>query len=682
MNALLLTAALLAIDVVHLPALPESGLPVRIRDGSEHRDATRIPPGPDYVIDFGPTSAGAVLRLSLLANRTPDARLTVRIESGGVTVDRYTVSGGAGWADRRIPLQASGTGGRIVLASEEPFWVGACEVFQRSTRPNVLICLVDTLRQDRLSCYGYHRNTSPNLDALSKDSIRFTRLLPPSSWTRPSVASLLTGTHPYTHRGQDRTDVLNESAPSLASELKNAGYATFGIVTNPNCFPMWGFGKGFERYACYLTNPKHGGVDELVADETIAIIREADGRPWFIYAHMMGPHQPYNPPPPYDLQFRERKYDTTKKSELARMTHDLYDGEVAHSDAQIGRVLDELRRLDQLDNTLVIVVSDHGEEFWEHGVLGHGFNLFDASMRVPFLVRLPKGEFGNTVRSDLIEMVDVAPTVLEIVDVESPASFQGASFAKIYRGEKTPSKSGHASLHLGVNDLRAAWSGPFKYIRNQADDSHQWFNLDEDPTEQSPRSTAISGAEHLRADVEQRTAEGSHGVHLVFVRDANGPHKIEGTVNVSPIRDASLYFPHRKTTLHQTESAVQFSIQLERRSAIFRNMPFEKSWKEADFARLRIDTDPDAEITLDISIDGKAIAESDIGFGWETATPGLRGETIRALDVIAAPNQFESARIPKQYAVYLWYSPDTSRIADADLDSEMRDQLEALGYIE
>jgi hypothetical protein len=451
----------------------------RVELPEEWRNARRVPSGPARTIQVG-EAVGSVLRLGLLAAEPIDSDTRVDVYAGSRRIARFTSFENDQWVNRRIAIPTSRAGEPVALvcSSASGLWVGPCEfVPEPSERPNVLIFLIDTLRQDHLSCYGYARKTSPNLDAFARDAIRFTDAMSASSWTRPSVASLLTGTYPNTHGSQDEWDVVRPEVPRLAERLRDAGYETHGIMGNLNCLPMSGFGITFFRYLDAKSRMLGKTTDDVTVDAAIKTLEFADDRPWFLYVHAMGPHGPYTPPYPYHSLFQTPEADRDEHADAI----DAYDGEIAYTDAQFGRLIEALKRLGEYDRTLILVVADHGEEFWDHGGTDHGTTLYEELLRVPFLVKLPDGARGGTTVDSLVELVDVAPTLCAVLGIESDPRYEGRSFAAALRGDLIEDRIGYASLNYRGRSLRAAKTASLKFIRDVGSDTRVWFDLARDP---------------------------------------------------------------------------------------------------------------------------------------------------------------------------------------------------------
>ncbi|WP_158055631.1 sulfatase-like hydrolase/transferase [Halorussus halophilus] len=337
---------------------------------------------------------------------------------------------------------------------------------------NVLVYVLDALRADHLSCYGYERETSPNIDRLADEGIVFEQCFTPATWTRPVAGSILSGSYPPTHGTQTRHDTFHPHVPSLAEQFRTAGFETVGITTMGNVSSAVGFDAGFDEfYDLYkdeqvIAERRTSTVseEELTEEdvEKVALPRaedindiferwlgERDGDdPFFAFAWSIEPHIPYDPPEGF-REYVASDYDgpvdgereCLKQVETAadlNQLKGLYDGEIAYNDACLGELLDHLRDADILDETLVVVVGDHGEAFNEHGRLTHGHAPYDELMHVPFVVRAPDGANGFRAQ-DLCSLIDMYPTVLEYATDGSVSleNVQGSSLADALAGTPT-----------------------------------------------------------------------------------------------------------------------------------------------------------------------------------------------------------------------------------------------------
>lgn len=657
----------------------------RVALEAEWRHARRLALDGITTISLRPIPDARALRLGLMPTRSGDAGLRVRAYAGDQLLGEWKPAN-EGWNDYRVDLaQASPRADtyRVEFDGDTDVWVSHCElVGENDDKPNVLLVMIDTLRMGRLGCYGYERPTSPHMDALAQDGIRLTHLVPSSSWTRPSVASLLTGLYPSGHGAVDRYDLLRPDLPSLADALSENGWASLGIASNPNIAPLWGFGSGFGRYV-YLDFMEHqSAIDEEVSDIATDALRDLAGRPWFIYAHFMGPHGPYEPPEPYRAAFKSREYDDSKPVSRFMRMRDLYDAEIANTDAQVGRIVEELKRLEIYDNTLIVLLSDHGEAFFEHGVLGHGRSLYEEEMRVPFLVKLPGGTVTDITREQLVEIIDVAPTILDLLGLPPEARFQGESAKGVLLKDAQHRHAAFASLHLGSKNLAMARSAATKYIRDYGRGEAEWFDLEADPKEKQPAREPIEGQTALAQLVDTLGTRAIDGLHLEFVRDVDGtePYVLEGRLITSGHGPVSLRYPHREHSIESSDNTITFR-------AVLQSFPDEVQaiMPEADLrndrARMRVAMEPDATLTLELKVNGIPAAESGMDIVGGKLPALLRGEQIQASSLDSTrPNTPGSHSAP--LAISGWYVSPNRALDGEDVPEDVRDSLEALGYLE
>jgi len=269
-------------------------------------------------------------------------------------------------------------------------------------RPNIVLYVVDTVRADRLGVYGYEKPTSPRLDAFAAGAVLFENAYAQSSWTRPAVASLFTGLLPPAHRTVGRRSVLPEDALTLAEILAANGYEGMGLVRNPNVSRTFGFAQGFARF-----RSEDRERDETMLDRVRPWLdgrQNAEG-PFFLFLHAIDPHGPYDPAPEFEEMFeaggapehyrtvryllRLNRGEVEPEPGTAEALSRLYDAEVAQNDRAFGELLDELGARGMDEDTAVIYVSDHGEEFQEHGRWEHGLSLYEEVLRIPLVMRLP-----------------------------------------------------------------------------------------------------------------------------------------------------------------------------------------------------------------------------------------------------------------------------------------------------
>jgi arylsulfatase A-like enzyme len=295
--------------------------------------------------------------------------------------------------------------------------------------PDVFIYVIDALRPDHLGCYGYPRETSPNIDAFARDATLYERAQTPATWTRPSVASMLSGLYPMVHGAMHRSDVLGEWPVLLPEMLQAAGYTTGSIVANPVLAAHFGFDQGYDSYD-FEGRVKAARINRRAA-EMLATLEQ--GQSVFMYLHTMEPHDPYTPAAEsfrrFDRGFEGRCDGSRAALEEAGCVRpnlseddvahlvDLYDAEVFEADQGFAEFIGVLRDAGRFENALIILVSDHGEGFAEHDTLCHGRNLNREEMRVVLVVRYPEGEWAGRRVGHRVSLLDVLPTIATAVGV-------------------------------------------------------------------------------------------------------------------------------------------------------------------------------------------------------------------------------------------------------------------------
>ena len=390
-------------------------------------------------------------------------------------------------------------------------------------RPNVIIYLVDTLRADHLGVYGYDRDTSPVLDRWATGGVVFERAYAPCSWTKPSVVSLLSGLDPVSHGVEDRLDVTPAGVRLLAERLKSLGYSTFGAVTNPNVLSQWGFGRGFDIYDD-LDSAGHGTRADTVSDHVAARIEDlARSQPFFLYLHVIDPHAPYEPPAPFDTRFPR------SPALPAKMSIGNYDGEVAFVDSQFGRILELLSNHDLDPDTMTIFVSDHGEELLDHGSFGHGSTLFEEVVRVPLVIRFPKGSHAGSRVGARASLSDVVPTVMSVIGESPPSGLDGRDLTELLPSGEPGWADRELFLSLRTSGprshlVRGVLSGPHKYLRrSRPTASESLYDIDQDPVETEDLASVHPDLRlRFGAWLDAYLAKKTSGIHLRIVNDVAG----------------------------------------------------------------------------------------------------------------------------------------------------------------
>ena len=338
----------------------------------------------------------------------------------------------------------------------------------------VVIISIDTLRSDRLPAYGYDGVETPAIDELRSRGVLFERAYTHVPLTLPAHASLLTGTLPSVHGVRDNhgytVDVTR--TPLLQQRLAGAGYLTGGAVSSFVLRDATGIASGFEFYQDEIEVTASLGLQGIqrTGDETLdalrSWIRTSSREPFFLFFHIYEPHTPYDPPEPF-----------------ASLYDDGYDGEVASADAIVGEFLSELRSLDAYDESLVILLSDHGEGLGEHGEDEHGLLLYRTTLQVPLIVKLPGSYRAGESVSHPVQLIDIYPTVLSLLGLDVEESLPGSSLFSI---DEMPldrpiySETFFPRLHYGWSDLASLIVGSHHYIDSP---DPELFDLVEDPGE-------------------------------------------------------------------------------------------------------------------------------------------------------------------------------------------------------
>jgi len=412
--------------------------------------------------------------------------------------------------------------------------------------PNVVIIVMDTARQDRLSCYGYERDTSPRIQELAGESTLFGQAYSTSSWTIPSHASLFTGLYPVSHSATQENWSMNRGLVTLAEILSERGYETVGIVENSMLATEHGFQQGFSAYHLtdrvqrLLDRPAFGQRSETgnrAVDLFIGTVRDRqDERPFFVFVNLIAPHHPYdsskqfmdefvtNPEMTIVSNMWPEYYLGEKVFSPEELTHlnDLYDAELLYTDHLVGLMADELKSAGYWGDTFFILTSDHGENIGDHSHMDHLFSLYETTVKIPLLIHYPPEFGGGAVDDRPVTLVDVLPTVLDATGIDrDDYPCQGLSLLsdeipedraiiteyywpvqafKRYDDEQRES----ASLDLyrrrlrgiTVNGRKLVWGG---------DGRHELFDLRSDPDELA--NLLAGGAAGDLGELEKRLSE-------------------------------------------------------------------------------------------------------------------------------------------------------------------------------
>lgn len=349
--------------------------------------------------------------------------------------------------------------------------------------------MVDTLRRDRLSTYGAERTTSPTIDALAQEGVRYDRVVSQAPWTLPSIAATLTGRLPMSMGIRDERVKLPEDVDTLAEVLAAKGYATAGFISHSFCSAKWGFDQGFDVYDGSSIAGHRDVVGSKVSDRALEWLEtRPEEEPFFLFLHYFDPHYAYirheefewSSPEGYDGWVESNvEIGAVKKAAKASFTPAdrdallrLYDSEVAYTDAQIRRVFDVLRAQGVWEDTVVVFTHDHGEEFMEHDRIGHTTTLWDEVIGAPLVVKYPRGA-GGLVDDQPRALVDIYPTVLGLVGEAVPDGV-----GEDLRGDIAEDRVRYSATDKGKR-RRAVFQSGHVFMRD-LDKGTEWLFADSD----------------------------------------------------------------------------------------------------------------------------------------------------------------------------------------------------------
>jgi len=371
----------------------------------------------------------------------------------------------------------------------------------------IVLISLDTLRADHLGVYGYPRDTTPKLDALAQESFVFDRMLAPAPNTPPSQMSMMTSLYPGRHGFTGEGDKLSPAIETLAERLRDAGLRTAGYVDGGFLHSVFGFNRGFETY-----DHRGGGLAQILP-RVFGWLDQHDSEAFFLFVHTYDIHAPYLSPAPYAGMFHDRPYAGDlvatakrldeiflKKIELdpVDLQHlvDSYDEGIRYTDSQIGRLFEYLEARGRFEDSWIIVTSDHGEEFGEHGSVIHWQLYYQPNLRIPLIVRPPGGVDGPLRIAGAAELIDILPTLLALVEAEPLEAAQGRSLtsemsARRKAGRAVPlAESSHRIAlawwpHPKKNFLRSIVQGDYQLIFNELSQGRpRLFDLAADPMAQ------------------------------------------------------------------------------------------------------------------------------------------------------------------------------------------------------
>ena len=388
---------------------------------------------------------------------------------------------------------------------------GGCKKHEATgQQPNVLIITVDTLRADRVGVEGSRENLTPNIDSLAKDGVVFTEAISQVPLTFPSHAAIFTGTYPFHNGVQDFTaQPLSQRFRTLAETFEANGYATGAVVSSFVLDRSWGLARGFDSYDDAFSGEQFAQKDlglverraDASVDHTIRWLEAHSARPFFFWLHLYDPHSPYDPPEPFNTEYKRQPYD----------------GEVAYTDSQLARLFTWMKQSphDVYNHTIIVFMSDHGESLGEHGEKEHGFFVYDSTVRIPLIVKPAQGnsKLAGHVVSTAVEAIQVGPTVLNLAGIRKDPiekQFQASSLVPLMTGANTApgrpaySETVYPENSFGWSPLRSMQTDKFQFIEAPRE---ELYDLSEDPSEKTNIAAGDSTvAERLREQLNNRLA--------------------------------------------------------------------------------------------------------------------------------------------------------------------------------
>jgi arylsulfatase A-like enzyme len=497
-----------------------SGLPLPAASEERLRKQVRIPSGAVLDLGFGQreeawSAEASPVRFRVLLRQggaEPRVLLEQAVDPADPAQRRWFDArlALADWAGRRVSLE-------LVAAREEGRGTLALPVWSDPTlyaaaapdgRPNVVLVSVDTLRAPSLGSYGYARDTSPFLDGLAREGALFENAITTSVTTAPSHMSLFTGLYPVHHGIVSGSEWKHPRARTLPEQLRAAGYETAAFTENGFVIRARGFGDGFARYVENRARPDVPRSARRTFAQARRWLESGPRRPFFLFVHTYEVHAPYAPPAAYAELFVDDGV-AGPADPVVRSQRDDYDREIRHVDDELRGLFDTLAAVEASDSTLLVFTADHGEEFGEHGSLQHGGAVFEESLRVPLVFWGP-GRVPEGLRvADLVSLIDVGPTLLELLGLPPLPALDGVSLGPLLRGEAVPSRRLFAEARAEVRWIGPSegvrWSPPLVAVRTDGEkfvvhrpahgpaEPSVAYDLALDPGELEPR--ALSGPE-------------------------------------------------------------------------------------------------------------------------------------------------------------------------------------------
>jgi arylsulfatase A-like enzyme len=680
----------------------QSGKPIRIHDVVRRTLPASPPSRLEYELDIPPGS-----RLSLACgigedrHELPGVLFVVKLVKDGretvlatETLEPAQRPKHRRWVPLDIDLAAHTGPAQLVLETrgldtgnnDDPrraFWGAPVVSSPKKKAPLAIVYLVDTLRADHTTPYGYSRDTTPELAKFAKDAVVFEAAIATASWTKPSVASIFTSQLPGRHRAVQLRDPLEDRGNvTLAEMLKAKGYVTGAAIANSVIYAAGTqFEQGFDVYTGI-----HGAGDKTskiveagpVIDTALTWIDARAGLPGFLYVHTMDPHVPYTPPAPFDKKYEphpspDYPADDPRTGYREPIDRDRliaqYDGEIAYGDQEFGRLIRELKARGLYDDALIVFTADHGEEFLDHGMWTHGKSVHDELVRVPLLVKLPGQRHAGQRVAAQVQTIDILPTVIEGLGLPGipPEAAAGRALQAVIRDE-APARDAISEIsHRGyvAYGIRTTKD---KYIRRfSPEEKEQYFDLAADPKEQKSRlDDEPERSRKLRSNLEVAMVGSLYRHNLKFVGGGRYSLKLRCAGWIDGVESVGFGTQERARLDPATQT---LSLEV---------MPRVGAPREVIFSVRPMG----APVWVDGTRDGRPLSARDVFMAEQSIHPSqvpfklpeVESESDRADNMLAAPTIVE-------YGLHVWLTLVPGATKLPDFDTKRQEELCALGYI-
>jgi arylsulfatase A-like enzyme len=681
----------------------QTGKQVRINDEVRRTLPASPPSRLRYTVDI-PEGAHLAVSLGIPSDRhdRPGVEFLVKVRRGAreetafeQLLDPIRRPAHRRWVDADVDLSAYAGRADLVFETrgfdqtDDPrraFWGTPALTVPDGKAPLVVIYLVDTLRADHTTPYGYARDTTPELAKFARDAVVFDAAIAQASWTKPSVASLFTSLLPGRHRAVQLRDPLDLGLVTLAEMLQSRGYATGAAIANSVIYlPGVNFDQGFDFFeGLHGPNDRPSKMVEAagVVDAALRWLDERRGFPTFLYVHTVDPHVPYTPPPPFNMKFEPHPspdYPAEDPRFYYREPIDRdriiaqYDGEIAYGDQEFGRFIRGLKERGLYDRALVVFMGDHGEEFQDHGQWLHGRSVFDELVRIPLIVKLPgQREAGRRIAQQVQE-VDLLPTILENegLPVPAPPVIAGRPLQAVIKGGAPEPPAVSEISHRGIvaHGMRTRAD---KYVQTFApSEDEMYFDLVRDPKEQVNRiAEARERARLLKGGLEQAMVENPFRNIVRVVGPGHYDLKLHTGGWVQGVETAGL------------GPSEGYEIEGNGRKLYFHVRPRPGAPREVSFTV----RPQGAPVWIEGTRDGRPLKPADVSIAEE----GIHPDALPAkLPDIEPEGESEKERPDENVlapppadrpGVHLWLVLSPGRKV-MDLDKETRERLKALGYL-